>query len=61
MLKKAKAFIALIAFVNIVRCDINIYTSDQQQLDLQFKDAQSLFGGDIPFDGIKVHIQTYKQ
>lgn len=56
MLKKAKAFIALIAFVTTVRCDINIYTIDQQQLDLQFKDAQSLFGADIPFDGIKVPI-----
>lgn len=54
MLKKAKAFTALIAFVTTVRCDISIYTKDQQQLDLEFKDAQSLFGGDIPIDGFKV-------
>jgi len=60
MVKKAKAFIALIAFVTTVRCDISIYTRDRQQLDLQFKDAQSLFGEDIPIDGIKVFIYIYQ-
>lgn len=58
MLNKAWAFIALIAFLSAVRCDISIFTKDRQQLDLQFKDAQSLFGEDIPFDGIKVFIYT---
>jgi len=56
MLRKARAFIALIAFVTIVKCDITIYTRDRQQLDLQFKDAQSLFGEDIPIEGIKVYV-----
>lgn len=54
MLKKARAFIALIAFVTIIKCDINIYTKDKQQLDIEFKDAESLFGPGIPNDGIKV-------
>jgi hypothetical protein len=54
MLEKARAFIALIAFVTTIRCDINIYTKDQQQLDIEFKDAESLFGPGIPNDGIKV-------
>lgn len=56
MFKKATAFIALIAFVTTVKCEISIYTKDQQQLDLEFKDSQSLFGGDIPSDGIKGYI-----
>lgn len=55
MLIKAEAFIALIAFVTRVKCDISIYTKDHQQLNLEFKDAQSLFGGDIPIDGLKVY------
>lgn len=54
MFRKATAFIALIAFATTVKCDISIYNRDQQQLDLGFKDAQSLFGADIPSDGIKV-------
>jgi len=54
MFKKATAFIALIAFAIMVKCDISIYTRDHQQLDLEFKDAQSFFGPDITSDGIKV-------
>lgn len=54
MLKKARAFIALIAFITSIRCDISVYTKDNLQLDLEFKDQQSNFGGDIPSDGIKV-------
>lgn len=55
MLKKVKAFIALTAFMTAVRCEINIYYSrDQQEIDKQFNDAPSLFGGSIPSDGIKV-------
>lgn len=48
------AFIALLAFVTSVKCDISIYNSEQQQLDLEFSDAQSDFGAEIPSDGIKV-------
>lgn len=55
MLKKVKAFIALTAFMTAVRCEINIYYSrDQQEIDKQFNDAPSMFGGSIPSDGIKV-------
>lgn len=57
MLKKAKAFIALIAliaFVTTARCEITIYTKDHEQLDLEFKDALSNFGGYLPDDGLKV-------
>ncbi|CAH1721856.1 E3 ubiquitin-protein ligase RNF13 isoform X1 [Aphis gossypii] len=58
MFRKATAFIALIAFATTVKCDISIYNKDQQQLDLEFKDAQSLFGADIPSDGIKGYIMS---
>lgn len=59
MLEKAKAFIALIAFMTAVRCEINIYYSrDQQEIDKQFNDAPSMFGGSIPSDGIKGFIIT---
>jgi len=54
MFKKAMAFIALIAFVTTVKCEITIYNNEQQQLDLQFSDAQSDFGADIPSEGLKV-------
>lgn len=55
MLKKAKAFIALIASVTIVKCDIAIHrTSDHLQIDKDFKDYPSNFGTDIPSDSIKV-------
>jgi len=54
MFKKEMAFIALIAFVTTAKCEINIYNRKQQQLDLEFSDAPSLFGADIPSDGIKV-------
>lgn len=54
MLKKARAFIALIALVTTVKCDINIYTKDQQQLDIEFRDEEAAFGPGIPNDGIKV-------
>ncbi|XP_060854257.1 E3 ubiquitin-protein ligase RNF13 isoform X2 [Rhopalosiphum padi] len=56
MFRKETAFIALIAFITTIKCDISIYTRDHQQLDLEFKDAQSLFGADIPSDGIKGYI-----
>ncbi|XP_008178937.1 ring finger protein 13 isoform X2 [Acyrthosiphon pisum] len=56
MVKKAMAFIALIAFVTTVKCEITIYNSDQQQLELQFSDAQSDFGGEIPSEGLKGYI-----
>lgn len=59
MLKKAKAYIALIALVSTVKCDISVYTTGDQQLNIEFKDAQSLFGGDIPIEGIKVNIQLF--
>lgn len=48
------AFIALIAIVTTVKCEITIYNSEQQQLDLQFSDALSDFGEAVPSDGIKV-------
>ncbi|XP_022160265.1 E3 ubiquitin-protein ligase RNF13 isoform X1 [Myzus persicae] len=60
MFKKAMAFIALIAFVTTVKCEINIYNEEQQQLDLEFSDAPSLFGPDIPSDGIKGYILRSK-
>ncbi|XP_026806723.1 E3 ubiquitin-protein ligase RNF13 isoform X2 [Rhopalosiphum maidis] len=56
MFRKETAFIALIMFITTIKCDISIYTRDHQQLDLEFKDAQSLFGADIPSDGIKGYI-----
>ncbi|XP_050539308.1 E3 ubiquitin-protein ligase RNF13-like [Daktulosphaira vitifoliae] len=56
MLKKAKAYVALIALVSTVKCDISVYTRGDQQLNIEFKDAQSLFGGDIPIEGIKGYI-----
>ncbi|XP_060870580.1 E3 ubiquitin-protein ligase RNF13 isoform X1 [Metopolophium dirhodum] len=56
MFKKAMAFIALIAFVTIVKCEITIYNNEQQQLDLQFSDAPSDFGADIPSEGLKGYI-----
>jgi len=59
MFRKETAFIALIAFITTIKCDISIYTRDHQQLDLEFKDAQSLFGADIPSDGIKVFYFLY--
>jgi len=59
MLKKARAFIALIAFVTSVRCDISIYyNSDHQEIEKEFKDALSIFGGEIPMEGIKGFITT---
>lgn len=62
MLKKARAFTALIAFVTAVRCEISIYrTSDQQEMEREFRDAPSLFGGTIPSDGIQVieHLKLF--
>ncbi|KAL4113426.1 hypothetical protein QTP88_017047 [Uroleucon formosanum] len=56
MFKKAMAFIALIAILTTVKCEITIYNSEQQQLDLQFSDALSDFGEAVPSDGIKGYI-----
>lgn len=57
MIKKARAFIALIAFVTIVKCDITIYDrKTQQQLAIAFKDDVADFGPSIPIEGIKVFI-----
>lgn len=54
MFKKATAYVALMAFVSTVKCEITIYNRDHKQLELEFKDAQSLFGPDVPADGIQV-------
>lgn len=54
MLRKARAFIALIAFMTTVRCDILIYNKYKEQIDIVFKDALSKFGGEIPIEGFKV-------
>lgn len=55
MLKKARAFTAFIAFVTVVRCDISIYRDrDHQELEREFKDIPSRFGGTIPSYGIQV-------
>lgn len=54
MLKKARAFIALIAFITSISCDITVYTKDNLQLDLEYNDQLSTFGEKIPSDGIKV-------
>lgn len=57
MFKKARAFIALIAFVTIVKCDITIFDiQTQQQLAIAFKDEVADFGPEIPIEGIKVYI-----
>lgn len=55
MFKKARPFIALIAFVTIVKCDITIFDhKTQQQLAIAFKDEVADFGPPISIEGIKV-------
>lgn len=56
MFKKARAFIALIAFVTIAKCDITIFDrKTQQQLAIAFKDEVAYFGPSIPIEGVKVY------
>lgn len=56
MFKKARAFVALIAFVTTVKCDITIYKRNHEQIAIAFKDELASFGPGISIEGIKVFI-----
>lgn len=61
MFKKVRrAFIAVTIFVMMtVNCEISIYRmKDNRQVNIKFQDAASLFGGDIPMEGIKVILNS---